>query len=100
MKNRSLVLPVSKTLFGFIALVVSGGIYHAAAQGTAFTYQGRLTDGAGPATGNYDLRFTIYDSIGGPAAVAGPVTNSPTAVCNGLFTVTLDFGPGIFTGGE
>jgi len=29
------------------------------AQTTAFTYQGRLNDGANPASGNYDLRFTI-----------------------------------------
>ncbi|MCC6823299.1 MAG: hypothetical protein IT579_21425, partial [Verrucomicrobia subdivision 3 bacterium] len=31
------------------------------AQGTAFTYQGRLSDGVNPASGIYDLRFTIYD---------------------------------------
>jgi len=30
--------------------------------------------------------------------VAGPLTNSATGVTNGLFTVTLDFGPGVFTG--
>jgi BclA C-terminal domain len=68
------------------------------AQGTAFTYQGRLNDGAAPAGGIYDLRFTIYDSSGGPAVVAGPLTNSATAVSNGLFTATLDFGAGVFTG--
>ena len=31
----------------------------ARAQGTAFTYQGRLNSGTNPATGIYDLRFTI-----------------------------------------
>jgi hypothetical protein len=30
--------------------------------------------------------------------VAGPLTNSATGVANGLFTATLDFGPGVFTG--
>jgi hypothetical protein len=30
--------------------------------------------------------------------IAGPVTNSATGVTNGLFAVTLDFGPGVFTG--
>jgi hypothetical protein len=65
----------------------------AIAQGTAFTYQGRLNDGGSPANGNYDLRFTIYDSTNDPGVViAGPVTNSATAVSNGLFTVVLDFG--------
>ena len=29
------------------------------AQGTAFTYQGRLNDGGNPANGIYDLRFTV-----------------------------------------
>ena len=47
------------------------------AQGTAFTYQGRLTDNGNAANGNYDLRFTIYDSGGGGNVVAGPITNAP-----------------------
>ncbi len=31
------------------------------AQGTAFTYNGRLNDGTNPATGSYDLTFTLYN---------------------------------------
>jgi len=68
------------------------------AQGTAFTYQGRLNDGANPANGNYDLQFTIYDALSAGNSVAGPITNAPTGATNGLFTVTLDFGSGAFTG--
>ncbi len=67
------------------------------AQGAAFTYQGRLTDGANPAQGIYDLRFTIYDAVGG-GSVWGVLTNAATPVTNGLFTVTLDFGSGVFNG--
>ena len=64
------------------------------AQGTAFMYQGRLSDGGSPANGNYDLRFTIYDSTNVPGTViAGPLTNSATAVSNGLFTVNLILAP-------
>jgi hypothetical protein len=70
------------------------------AQGTAFTYQGRLEDGVNPAGGVYDMRFTIYDSSGGAGVVAGPVTHASTTVSDGLFAVTLDFGPGVFTGAE
>ena len=33
------------------------------AQGTAFTYRGRLNDDANPASGIYDLRFAIYDAV-------------------------------------
>ena len=68
------------------------------AQGTAFTYQGRLTDNGSPANGRYDLKFSVFDSTGGDGLVGGSLTNSPTAVGNGLFTVSLDFGTGIFTG--
>jgi hypothetical protein len=65
------------------------------AQGTAFTYQGSLTDGAAPASGSYDLRFAIYDAVN---PIAGPLTNSGVTVSNGLFTTQLDFGAGVFDG--
>ena len=69
------------------------------AQGTEFTYQGRLNSGANPANGSYDLRFTLYDSTNNPGTlIAGPLTNSATVVSNGLFTVTLDFGASAFPG--
>jgi hypothetical protein len=35
----------------------------AQAQTTSFTYQGRLTDGGTAANGNYDLQFTLFDSL-------------------------------------
>ena len=70
------------------------------AQGTAFTYQGRLNDDAGPASGIYDLRFAIYDSSGGFTSVAGPLTNSAVGVSNGFFAVVLDFGAGVFIGAD
>ena len=76
-------------------LTVLAGVIQLHAQPSAFTYQGRLNDTGQPATGIYDLRFTIYDSSAGPGVVAGPLTNSPVAVTNGLFTVALDFGPSV-----
>ena len=62
---------------------------HAAPLGTAFTYHGQLTDGGAPAIGIYDLRFTIYDLASGGTPVAGPITNSPVGVTNGLFATLL-----------
>lgn len=76
-------------------LLVSAGslpLTTALAQGTAFTYQGRLDDGGNPASGTYDLRFALFDAASAGTQLAGTVTNSATAVSNGLFTVTLDFG--------
>lgn len=68
------------------------------AQGTAFTYQGRLTQNGGLATGIYDMRFTLHDTLAGVSQVAGPLVNPTVGVSNGLFTVTLDFGNGAFNG--
>jgi trimeric autotransporter adhesin len=70
----------------------------AAAQGTAFTYQGRLTDSGNPAQGNYDFRFKCFvDPFGNTQAGSTLLTNA-VPVSNGLFTVTIDFGAGIFKG--
>ena len=62
------------------------------AQGTAFTYQGRLNSGGSPAGGSYDLTFTLFNASSGPGQVGTVVTNTGTVVSNGLFTVTIDFG--------
>lgn len=87
----------------FLAAVL-GGLFTAAnsapAQGTAFTYQGRLNSGGSAAAGSYDLTFALFATNAGGVAIAGPVTNSATAVSNGLFTTTVDFGAGSFTGGS
>lgn len=77
----------------FGLLVSLGSILTTAhAQGTAFTYQGRLNDGVAPANGTYDLRFALYDAASAGAQNGLLVTNSATVVTNGLFAVTLDFG--------
>ena len=70
----------------------------ASAQGTAFTYQGQLQNNGSPASGTYNLTFSLFDTNTSGVAVAGPVTNNGVIVSNGLFTVLIDFGPGVFTG--
>ena len=70
------------------------------AQGTAFGYQGRLTSGTNPADGSYDLTFAVFNVLSGVGQVGPTLTNTPTAVSNGMFTVTLDFGPGVFDGAD
>ncbi|MEJ0090216.1 MAG: hypothetical protein WDM80_10780 [Limisphaerales bacterium] len=67
------------------------------AQGTAFTYQGRLNNGGIPANGSYDLTFTLYATNVAGSAIAGPVTNNAVSATNGLFTTLVDFG-NAFTG--
>ena len=70
------------------------------AQGTAFTYQGRLNVGPNAANGLYDLQFGIFDSASGGTQQGSYVTNNGTSVSNGLFTVVLDFGAAPFTGAD
>lgn len=74
------------------------------AQGTSFTYQGRLTDGGMPANGSYDLQFTLWDApIGGtqqPQPSPVTVTRSGVAVNGGIFTVQLDFSVNAFPGAD
>jgi len=66
--------------------------------GSAFTYQGRLTDSGSPPTAQYDLQFTLFDQSSGGIQIAGPITLDNVQVTNGLFTVQLDFGAGAFNG--
>ena len=64
----------------------------AAAQSTAFTYQGQLKDGGSPAGGLYDLRFKLFDAASGGTQVATTQCTDNLQLTDGLFTVTIDFG--------
>jgi hypothetical protein len=67
------------------------------AQGTAFSYQGRLNDGGSPASGLYDFRFRLdADPLGN--TILGTALTNAIPVTNGLFATTIDFGAGLFNG--
>ncbi len=70
------------------------------AQDTAFTYQGRLQDQGSLANGRYDFQFQVFDALSAGNPLGGKLTNNFVAVSNGLFLATLDFGAGVFAGGE
>jgi formylglycine-generating enzyme required for sulfatase activity len=70
----------------------------AAAQGTAFTYQGQLQNNGSPANGLYDCRFKLYSDPFGNTQVGSSYLTNAIPVTNGLFVTTIDFGAGIFTG--
>jgi hypothetical protein len=70
------------------------------AQGSAFTYQGRLNVNGAPASGTYDFRYRLaLDPYGNNYYGSSVVTNGQV-ISNGLFTATLDFGAGAFNGGN
>ena len=82
-----------------LALLALAGSIVAAPMGTAFTYQGVATDNGRPATGLYDVQCALYDAPTGGVQV-GSTLNLPgsTTDSNGVFTVSLDFGPAAFNG--
>lgn len=67
--------------------------------GTAFTYQGRLTDAGLPANGSLDLQFKLFDALTVGNQVGSTLTRTNVAVSAGLFTVSLDFGA-VFSGNK
>ena len=81
-----------------ISVLLAASSAHA--QGTAFSYQGKLTAAGTPATGSYDVQFLLFDTPDvGTGTQQGPtITNSAVQVTAGIFTVQLDFGQGVFDG--
>jgi hypothetical protein len=90
MKTHSLLWPA--------VLALCAGAAPVYGQGTAFTYQGRLTAGGSPANGGYDFIAGLYGDSGGANPVGSALTNYAVAVTNGLFFLSLDFGAGSFPG--
>jgi len=81
----------------FLGLAMLAGINHAAAQGTAFTYQGQLSDGGSPANGSYDFRFRLAGDPLGSSYAGEPFLTNALRVSNGQFVTAIDFGA-VFTG--
>ena len=85
----------------FLALLAGpAGILSASAQGTAFTYQGRLTFGGASANGSLDLTFKLFDDAAAGSQIGATLTNLNLSVTNGLVTVVLDFGTSAFPGAD
>ena len=103
--RRNRRLPLTVILSGALLLLSLTLIGTAAAQGhgpqaaigTAFTYQGRLLDSGVPATGTYDLHFTLYDASSAGTQIGPLVTKEDVQVSDGYFTTLLDFG-NVFNG--
>jgi hypothetical protein len=79
-----------------LTLVLTAGATFA--QTSSFTYQGRLTDAGSPATGFYDLQFSLFDTADGTVKIGQTQNVLNVSVSSGVFTVTLDFGPNAFPG--
>jgi len=87
---------VKSKFFAVLGLLCSAaGVW---AQSSTFTYQGRFSSNGVPVTSEFDFRFSLHDAAELGNQVGSPLTNAPLGVINGLFTVALDFGAGVFDG--
>ncbi|MGQ0762014.1 MAG: tail fiber domain-containing protein [Acidobacteriota bacterium] len=102
--NNALYQNCKRGMLLSVILLIAGTTSSAFAQGTGFTYQGRLQDAGTNANGSYDFQFTLWDALSGGLQQPQPslvtVTRSGVAVANGTFTVQLDFGANAFPGAD
>ena len=98
MSNISTIKHRRCFLLAFLVLLLSAGAV--LAQSTAFSYQGRLTDGGAAANGTYDMEFRLFDmpTVGTGTQIGSTITRAAVTVTAGIFTVSLDFGVGAFPG--
>ncbi len=81
---------------GFVLVAIGLSPATGYAQSTVFTYQGKLTDGGVAAVGTYDFVFRVFDADVGGTQYGADFGLAGVSVEDGLFTVELDFGSGIF----
>jgi hypothetical protein len=88
--------------WGLLTITVFAGHAQAADIGTAFTFQGRLVKDGTPVTSSAphcDFTFGLFDvPAGGSGVGASPQALTGVEVTDGLFAVTIDFGPAGFNG--
>src|SRR6266699_1163343 len=85
-----------------LMILLALGANSARAQTSAFTYQGKLSEGGAAPNGAYDFQFKLYDALTGGNLQGSPNTVTRTAVnvTNGIFTVQLDFGASGLSGAD
>ena len=90
---KGLLVPIS------LVLISTASPQKINAQGTAFTYQGRLNSAGNAASGTYDFAFALYNDPSAGTQQGPALTNSAVVVSNGLFTTAIDFGASPFKEG-
>lgn len=84
---------------GFVACLGLQMAWNASAQlDPTFSYQGRLDQNGTPLTGSVDLFIEPYNSASGGSPLATALILDGVQVNDGLFTVEVDLGPGVFLG--
>jgi hypothetical protein len=67
--------------------------------GSAFTYQGFLTQSGVPASGPWDFQFLLFDAAVGGVQIGSTVAVNDLTASAGVFTAAIDVGAAAFGGG-
>ncbi|MBU0616194.1 MAG: hypothetical protein KKI02_00605, partial [Planctomycetes bacterium] len=92
MKGSRLTMFAIALALGSVIEIARGDVL-----GTAFTYQGELKDAGLPADSDYDFVFRLFDDPNSGAQIGSDFPVDDWPVTDGLFTVEVDFGAGVFT---
>lgn len=93
-----------RKIFLLLPLILLLSASAAVAQGTAFTFQGKLGNAGSPVNGAFDMQFKLFDAAdpNSSSQIGTTITlNNPLVqVTNGIFTVQLDFGAAALPGSD
>ena len=78
--------------------LLSDGLEAQTDMGAAFTYQGQLKQAGAPMNSIADFRFSLWNAATEGSQIGSTAMIEGVAVSNGLFTVLVDFGAGVFDG--
>lgn len=90
--------PLRSSLVGGLLAAVLPAAALAQPLGSSFSYQGQLSDSGTPALGLYDLQVCLFATPTQPLPLACAPDFEDVPVEDGLFTLALDFGAGVFDG--
>lgn len=96
LSDRAMKSFINRQLAAILLLVtLAPGLF---AQGSMFTYQGRLDALGVPANGLFDFFVSLHDAPVDGATIGSALTVSDVRITNGLFSVALNFGVNTFDG--
>lgn len=82
----------------FALLLLSAGSL--AAQTTAFSYQGKLTESGSPVNGTRQMTFSLWTAATEGSQIGSSIGPMTVNVSGGIFSVALDFGNSAFSGND
>ena len=85
-------MPLQRTSFALLLILLLAPIAAAAPLGRSFTYQGELSQSGTPIDGTVNLRFSLWDSASGGTQIGASQIVAGITATKGLFTAEVNAG--------